>query len=58
MANGNTSKFWTYLLIAVAVAAGVLVVGYFVFPDIIQQLTQWVVGLILVVTGLAFRKKK
>lgn len=58
MANGNTSKFWTYLLIAAAIAAGVLVAGYLLFPDIIKQMTQWVVGLLLVVTGLAFRKKK
>lgn len=58
MATGNTSKFWTYLLIAAGVAAGVLVIGYFVFPDLIKQLTQWVVGLMLVVTGLAFRKKR
>jgi hypothetical protein len=58
MANGNTSKFWTWLLIAAAMAAGVLFVGYFIFPEAIKQVTQWVVGLLLVVTGLAFKRKK
>jgi uncharacterized membrane protein YhaH (DUF805 family) len=58
MANGNTSKFWTWLLIAAAMAAGVLLIGYFIFPEAIKQVTQWVVGLLLVVTGLAFKRKK
>lgn len=58
MANSNTSKFWTWLLIAAAMAAGVLLVGYFIFPEAIKQVTQWVVGLLLVVTGLAFKRKK
>jgi uncharacterized membrane protein YhaH (DUF805 family) len=58
MANGNNSKFWTWLLLAAAMAAGVLLVGYFIFPEAIKQVTQWVVGLLLVVTGLAFKRKK
>ncbi|MBK9337039.1 MAG: hypothetical protein IPM98_10815 [Lewinellaceae bacterium] len=58
MANRNASNFWFWLLIAAAFAAGVILVGYFLFPQAVKQVTQWVVGLLLVVTGLIFKRKK
>jgi len=58
MANNNTTKSWTWLLIALAVAAGIILIGYLLFPELISQLTKWIVGLMLVVTGLVFRRKK
>ncbi|MBL7774407.1 MAG: hypothetical protein JNK89_00300 [Saprospiraceae bacterium] len=58
MANHNTSKFWTWLLIAIGFAALLILVGYFFFPELIAKLTSMVVGLLLVVTGLVFRRKK
>jgi len=58
MANGNTSKNWNWLFIALAVVAGILLAGYLLFPDLIAKFTTWVVGLLLVVTGLIFRKKR
>ncbi|MFN0015611.1 MAG: hypothetical protein ACKVU2_13775 [Saprospiraceae bacterium] len=58
MANSNASKNWTWLLIALIATAGILLVGYLLFPDLIGQLVKWIVGLLLVVTGLVFRKKR
>lgn len=58
MTNNNSPKSWSWLLIALAVAAGILLIGYLLFPEIISQFTKWIVGLLLVVTGLIFRKKR
>ncbi len=58
MANNTSSKFWTWILIAAGAAACILLVGYFLFPELIKKLTSLVVGLLLVVTGLVFRRKK
>ena len=58
MANNTTSKYLTWFLIAVGVAAGLLLIVYFVFPELITKLTSLLVGLLLVVTGLIFRRKK
>jgi hypothetical protein len=58
MANGNTSRNWNWLFIALAVTAGILLGGYLLFPDLIAKFTTWVVGLLFVVTGLIFRKKR
>ncbi|MEQ1747485.1 MAG: hypothetical protein ABMA02_18795 [Saprospiraceae bacterium] len=56
--DGNTSKNWNWLFIALAVTGGILLAGYLLFPDLIAKLTKWIVGLLLVVTGLIFRKKR
>lgn len=58
MANGNTSRNWNWLFIALAVAAGILLAGYLLFPDLVAKFVTWVVGLLFVVTGLIFRKKR
>lgn len=58
MADNSTSKFWTWLLIAIGVAGGLLIIGYFLFPELIKKLTSLLVGLLLVVTGIIFRRKK
>ena len=58
MANGSTSKNWNWLFIALAVTAGILLAGYLFFPDLIAKFVTWVVGLLFVVTGLIFKKKR
>lgn len=58
MASNNSSKFWTWLLIILGVAGALLLVVYFVFPELIIKLTGLIAGLFLVVTGLIFRRKK
>jgi len=58
MNEKNTSNRWTWLLIAIGVAALLLLVIYFVFPELIAKLTGLIAGLFLVITGLVFRRKK
>lgn len=58
MADNNTSKFRTGILLGVALVAIVLVAGYFLFPQLITKITGLVVGLFAVVGGMLFRRKK
>lgn len=54
---GNTA-FRTALLITAGLLALVIAAGYLLFPKLIQEFVQWLVGLLVVVLGLFFRKKK
>lgn len=58
MANNNPSRIWTWLLIALGVGGILLLLIYFVFPELIAKLTGLIVGLFAVATGLIFRRKK
>ncbi len=54
---GNAT-FRTALLITAVVVALVIAAGYLFFPKLIQEFVQWLVGLLVVVLGLFFRRKK
>jgi uncharacterized membrane protein YfcA len=54
---GNAT-FRTALLITAVVGVLAIAAGYLFFPKLIQEFVQWLVGLLVVVLGLFFRKKK
>ncbi len=59
MANGNNnSKILIWILIAVAVAAGLFWVISLLFPHVISKFTALLVSLLVVVSGAFLRRKK
>ena len=56
--NGNKSNIWLWI-IGVVVATGALFwAASMIFPQIISQLTTFLVGLFVVATGMFLRRKK
>jgi len=58
MAANNSSNRWTWLFIALGITAVLLLVTYFVFPELIKKAVGLIAGLFLVATGMIFRRKK
>ena len=57
--NSSTGKslfFWLAVLAAVALA--LFLIGKFLFPQMIEKLATFLVGLFVVATGLVFRRKR
>lgn len=54
--QGKGLFFWVAILAAVAVA--LFLVGRFLFPQMIEKFTAFLVGLFVVATGLIFRRKR
>lgn len=53
---GKGLFFWIIILVAVAVALFLIV--RFLFPQLIEKFTTFLVGLVVVATGLVFRQKR
>ncbi len=58
MATNNSSNRWTWLFIVVGIVALLLAATYFIFPELIKKAVGLLTGLLLVVTGMIFRRKK
>jgi fucose permease len=60
MSNNSTMSkslfFWIAILAAVALA--LFLIAKFLFPQMIEEFTTFLVGLFVVATGLVFRKKR
>lgn len=56
--NTKSSKILLWVVIAVVVAGGLFWVVSILFPEIIYKFATMLVGLLVVVTGLFFRRKK
>ncbi len=54
---GNAS-FRNALLITAIVLVVVAIGGYLLFPKVIEQFVHWLLGLMIVVLGLFFQRKK
>jgi len=54
--SGKGIYFWIAILAAVAVA--LFLIAKFLFPQLIQEFTTFLVGLCVVATGLIFRRKR
>jgi len=54
--SGKSPFFWIAILAAVALA--LFLIAKFLFPQLIERFTTFLVGLFIVATGLIFRKKR
>lgn len=54
--SGKSFLFW--LAIFAAVAAAIFLIAKFLFPELVKELTGFIVGLFVVATGLIFRRKR
>lgn len=53
---GKGLFFW--VAIFAAVAAALFLIAKFLFPQLIEKFTAFIVGLFVVATGLVFRRKR
>ena len=56
--NNKSSKILLWVVIALVVAGGLFWAVSMLFPEIISKFATMLVGLLVVVTGLFFRRKK
>jgi hypothetical protein len=56
--NTKSSKILLWVVIALVVAGGLFWAVSMLFPEIISKFATMLVGLLVVVTGLFFRRKK
>lgn len=54
--TGKSLFFWLAILAAVALA--LFLIAKFLFPQMIEKLATFLVGLFVVATGLVFRRKR